>query len=157
MNLTQEPLLRFQPPPVEDSLATDLLGALFSLAIRECRSAIEGIKNHDAEAKGRAVNKAIEAVETLGLALDHSVAPEICAHLEVLYSFLIRQLSLANLRFDSRPVEECLVVLTTLSEAFAEAIQSVEAEETFAQSQLPSSAEETRSPCLAERGGGRQE
>ena len=107
--------------PVENPRPEELLDELFQKAVSECKRAVELIESRDARGKGTAINKALEIVETLDLALDHQVAPELCAHLESLYLYVQERLVRANIEFDAGPVAEAAKILEDLRGAFAQA------------------------------------
>ena len=66
---------------------------LYQVAIDSVNTAIARLKDGDIFARGRAVNKAHEAVDELILALDHSVGANFTHTLAELYGYVQRQLS----------------------------------------------------------------
>ena len=109
--------------PNEAPRPEELLDELFRRAVAECKLAVELIGARDARAKGTAINKALEIVEALDMALDHSVAPDLCAHLESLYLYVQERLVRANIEFDAAPVTEAAKILEDLRGAFAQAAE----------------------------------
>ena len=65
---------------------------LYQVAIDSVNTAIARLKDGDIFARGRAVNKAHEAVDELILALDHSVGANFTHTLAELYDYVQRQL-----------------------------------------------------------------
>src|SRR5208282_6724513 len=65
---------------------------LYKVAIDSVKVAIERLKDGDIFARGRAVNKAHEAVDELNFALDHSVGANFTRTLTELYLYVQRQL-----------------------------------------------------------------
>ncbi len=115
----------FSAVPVGTPRPEELLDELFGRAIEECKRSVELIEARDARGKGTAINKALEIVETLDLALDHTVAPELCAHLESLYLYVQERLVRANIEFDAGPVAEATKILEDLRSAFSQAAAAV--------------------------------
>ncbi len=103
----------------------EILDQMFDRALAECRVANELIGKRDAFGKGKAINRALEIIETLDMALDHTVAPELCACLESLYVFVQDKLQQANQHFDAAPLAEAMQILMTLKGAFGEASKKV--------------------------------
>ena len=115
----------YEEAPVEVPSPVEILDQLYAKALSECQRATELIAERDAMGKGRAINKVLEIVDTLALALDHSVAPELCSCLESLYVYVQDQLQKANQEFDAAPIADAVKILTTLRGAFAEASSAV--------------------------------
>lgn len=112
------PLLLNLPHGVE------VLDALFERLLQECRRAVERIHARDYRGKGEAINRALEIVEALDLALDFSVAPELCTQLESLYVYVQECLVMANRHLDATRLASTEKVVLVLRSAFAEAAQA---------------------------------
>lgn len=97
------------------------LNEVFDRARHECRRAIDLIGARDAGGKGGAITRATEILNVLIEALDHSLAPDLCAGLSRVYVSAINQLSDANLRFDAAPVVSVEATLRSFQEAFNKA------------------------------------
>ena len=68
------------------------------------------------------LSKAYAVVSELMIALDHSVAPELCAQLEGLYDFCLDRIVNASRKADTAPIEEVVRVLNPLREAWRIAV-----------------------------------
>lgn len=101
-----------------------LLNALLDRALLECDRGVERIAARDAEGKGNALHCVLEIVEALVMALDHSVAPELCSHLESLYLYVQERVETANRTFDAAPIADAVKVLCVLQQAFAQAARA---------------------------------
>ena len=124
MNLPKMELMEGRARPFPLSRAA-LLDALFARALADCRRAVEGIEAGDVAGKSEAIRHALDIVETLGLALDYSVAPELCAQLETLYVYVEDCLVAGNRHVDATQVRRAMGVLKVLRDAFAEAARDL--------------------------------
>lgn len=68
------------------------------------------------------ISKSHAILSELYIALDHSVAPELCANLESLYAFAMERLTSSNLKGTPDGIEEAVRVLSPLREAWREAV-----------------------------------
>lgn len=106
----------------------ELLLALYDGLFRFLNSAKLCFENKQ-DARGREfVGKARAIVSELLLALDHKVAPELCANLAAVYDFALSRLSDANREAKAAYVEEVTRALAPLREAWALAVPMATAE-----------------------------
>lgn len=98
-----------------------VLDRLFDQALRDCHEARSAIVARDAATKGRLINHAHALVEELACALDPFWAPQITSQLQSLYFFAQRRLETAQLEFEAEPLDDVVLVLSTLRQAFATA------------------------------------
>ena len=91
---------------------------LYQMAIESVNTAIARLKDGDIFARGRAVNKAHEAVDELILALDHSVGANFTHTLADLYDYVQRQLVTGHRQKSEEAFRQALAVLTTLTDAW---------------------------------------
>jgi flagellar biosynthetic protein FliS len=96
---------------------------LYQVAIDSVNAAIARLKDGDIFARGRAVNKAHEAVDELILALDHSVGANFTHTLAELYDYVQRQLVKGHSQKSEEAFRQALSVLTTLTEAWKEVVE----------------------------------
>src|SRR5579863_5897882 len=96
---------------------------LYQVAIDSVNVAIARLKDGDIFARGRAVNKAHEAVDELILALDHSVGANFTRTLAELYDYVQRQLVKGHSQKSEEAFRQALSVLTTLTEAWAQVVE----------------------------------
>jgi flagellar secretion chaperone FliS len=96
---------------------------LYQVAIDSVNTAIARLKDGDIFARGRAVNKAHEAVDELIFALDHSVGAKFTHTLAELYSYVQRQLVKGHSQKSEEAFRQALSVLTTLTEAWKQVVE----------------------------------
>src|SRR4051812_11937256 len=68
------------------------------------------------------LSKAYAILSELYIALDHTLAPELCANLEALYGFAMDRVMLASRKTETAPIDEVIRVLTPLREAWQIAV-----------------------------------
>jgi flagellar protein FliS len=96
---------------------------LYQVAIDSVNTSIARLKDGDILARGRAVNKAHEAVEELILALDHSVGANFTHTLAGLYDYVQTQLVKGHSQKSEEAFSEALSVLTTLTDAWKQVVE----------------------------------
>ncbi len=96
---------------------------LYQVAIDSVNTAIARLKDGDIFARGRAVNKAHEAVDELIMALDHSVGANFTHTLAELYDYVQRQLVKGHSQKSEEAFRQALSVLTTLTEAWKQVVE----------------------------------
>jgi flagellar biosynthetic protein FliS len=85
--------------------------------------ALARLKDGDIFARGRAVNKAHEAVDELIAALDHSVGASFTHTLAELYDYVQRQLVKGHSQKSEQAFRHALSVLTTLTDAWKQVVE----------------------------------
>jgi flagellar protein FliS len=95
---------------------------LYKVAIESVNVAIERLRDGDIFARGRAVNKAHEAVDELNFALDHTVGAKFTRTLAELYIYVQQQLVRGHSQKSERAFQEALSVLTTLADTWKEVV-----------------------------------
>jgi len=103
---------------------TERVYMLYQVAIESVNTAIARLKDGDIFARGRAVNKAHEAVDELILALDHSVGANFTHTLEDLYDYVQRQLVKGHSQKSEEAFRQALAVLTTLTDAWRQVVEN---------------------------------
>jgi flagellar protein FliS len=68
------------------------------------------------------LSKAYAILSELYIALDHSIAPDLCANLEALYGFSMDRVMQASRKGTTEPIDEVIRVLTPLREAWQIAV-----------------------------------
>ena len=119
---------RYNQVRASTSTPGELLLALYDGLFRFLNGAKACFENKQ-DARGRElVSKARAIVSELLMALDHKMAPELCANLAAVYDFALARLSDANR--DAKPVhvDEVLRALGPLREAWALAMPKAIAE-----------------------------
>jgi len=97
---------------------------LYQVALESVNVAIARLKDGDIFARGRAVNKAHEAVDELILALDHSVGANFTNTLADLYNYVQRQLVKGHSQKSEEAFRQALAVLTTLTDAWRHVVEN---------------------------------
>lgn len=113
---------RYRQVAVETASPGAVLLALYDGAIRFGREAIEAIGGKDYARKGERISRIMAIVGELNATLDHRRAPDLCAHLEQLYDYMLSRLVTANHEMDAGAVEEVVGLLDTLREGWREAV-----------------------------------
>lgn len=103
-----------------------LLLALYETAIRYARKGADSIRAGNVVAKGQELQRVSDIVAELASTLDRSVSPELCDNLEMLYFYMQERLAHANARMEAEPAEEVAQLLSTLKEAWDQAVRQVE-------------------------------
>ncbi|MBI4815612.1 MAG: flagellar export chaperone FliS [Deltaproteobacteria bacterium] len=100
-----------------------ILLMLYDGAIRASREAARAIQSRDYVAKAKAIDRAVAIISELSAGLRHELAPELCRNLELLYHYMVEQLTAASLKMDVAPVERVQRHLVDLRSSWAAAIE----------------------------------
>jgi flagellar secretion chaperone FliS len=106
---------------LESAPKTQILERLYDRFARDIADARVAIMARNIEAKAKAISHANQIVVQLKMALNHNVAPELCRNLESLYNFVLVRLGQANVKLTTKPLDEALVVMSGLGDAFKQA------------------------------------
>ena len=93
---------------------------LYDGALRYLRAGADAIDARDPAARGVALSKAHAIVSELQATLDDSQAPELCAQLHSLYDFILGQITTANAKRQTKPIDDAMKVLVELRSAWNE-------------------------------------
>lgn len=86
-------------------------------AINQARGALD---RKDIKTKGEQIGKAVRIVEEgLRASLDPTAGGRIALELDQLYAYIVRKLTLANVRNDDHAMMECVQLLTPICDAWA--------------------------------------
>lgn len=97
-----------------------VLVQLYDGALRYLRSGADAIDAMDPGKRGVALSKAHAIVSELQATLDDSQAPELCAQLHSLYDFVLDQITTANLKQETKPIDDAMKILAELRSAWSE-------------------------------------
>jgi flagellar protein FliS len=111
---------------VETQSQQRLIVLLYEGAIRFAEHAAQAIAQGDIPQRGMMINRASRIVHELRNALDHEVGGELAERLAALYDFVDRQLALANVGNDAKPLRAAIEVLSTLLAGWRKAIDCLE-------------------------------
>ena len=128
----------------------ELVLLLYKGAAYHLNLARQHILRKEIEQRLKALNKAAAMIGELQTALDFEKGGEIASSLNQLYSYMLRQLWIANSKQDVLPIEEVLKLLSTLQSAWEQA--RVEYSKTSFQMQLGEQATRpSQTPQIAAR------
>ncbi|MFO7178168.1 MAG: flagellar export chaperone FliS [Pseudomonadota bacterium] len=99
-----------------------ILMALYDGLFRFLRGARLCIERREVTRARELLSRAHAVLFELEMALDHRVAPELCANLHALYDFSLDRVQVARISAKVEPIDEIIRVLTPLHEAFAIAV-----------------------------------
>ena len=105
--------------------------SLFQAALRNMNSSMGAFERGDYQTGSLMAEKAATIVLGLQGTLKTEVAPDLCARLSELYTFVACRLGMAGTKLSSRHVQEAEQVFAPIAEAFVQAASSV-ASETYA-------------------------
>ncbi len=118
----------YKKTSIQTASKEQILLMLYQAAIKNCKKAIEGIKEKDVRKKGEHVGKLQDIVIELNNSLDFEVGGDVARELASLYDYIIYSSTQANIKIEVEPLEGCLRVLTTLYDGWAQAIKSLKNE-----------------------------
>lgn len=99
-----------------------LLIMLYDGAIRFTRQAILGAEENNLEMMTYGIRRAMAIITEFSNTLNHEIGGAIAGNLDALYTFMIRELTLANLRRDAEKLRVVENLLTSLRATWVEAI-----------------------------------
>ena len=114
-------LKRYRQVDLESAPKTQILDKLYGRFQRDVDDAKAAIADGDVKARTAAIEHASLIVIELVAALDHGVAPELCANREALYDFVQNRLSRANAENEPAPLDEAAHIMSDLRGAFQQA------------------------------------
>ena len=101
---------------------------LYAGAVRFLKQAIESLENKKIADKAKYILRTHEIVSELRAGLNVSAGGDIAVNLERLYDFIIDRLIQGNMNNTVAPLQEALSVLTTLNDAWEQAVASLKKE-----------------------------
>ena len=97
-----------------------LVEMLFQGAVEAITKARGALERQDLRAKGEQIGKAVRIVEEgLRAALDPTSGGQIARDLDQLYAYVVRKLTLANIRNDDAALAECMSLLQPVRDAWS--------------------------------------
>ena len=141
---------------IED-FPSQLVVLMYDQALESLRAAIDAISEGEIEARCRATEEVAEIVHLLQQSLDMEEGGVVAQNLDQIYTLVITQLPVLNLRNDAKIAEDLIGVLTPLREAWAELDARIrhdveEAEAAFMRAMSPPpAANDTQEAALAAR------
>lgn len=100
-----------------------ILLMLYDGAIRFTRQAIQGLEEDNMASVHHGIKKTMAIITEFANSLNHEIGGEIAENLDALYSFMIRELSLANLKKDVEKLRVVERLLVDLRATWGEAVE----------------------------------
>ncbi len=108
----------YQRNEVATSNQGKLIIMMYDGAIKFVNMAIQAMEKNDIPGRGKYIQKTHDIINELSLALDLEKGGDISRKLEDLYQFILRQLTSANVKSDSKALESILKILNPLRDAW---------------------------------------
>ena len=115
---------RYQDMKVHTASPAQIMLMLYDGAIRFSLQAKKKIEEKDYEGKGIFISKTQAIIDELMNSLDFNVLPELCGRLQQLYIYMNEKLTEANIKLHAESIDEVVNLLTTLRDAWKEALVS---------------------------------
>jgi flagellar biosynthetic protein FliS len=106
---------------VSTASAPQIMVSLFQAALSNMRASAGAFENGDLNAGSLMAEKAATIVLGLQGTLKEDIAPDLCARLNDLYTFVACRLGMAGSKFSAHHVHEAERVFSPIAEAFVEA------------------------------------
>lgn len=120
---------RYSQVRMTTSTPGDLLLALYDGLFRYLNQAKVCVQANQMARGRELLSNCYAILSELYIALDHSMAPDLCANLEALYGFCMDRVMLASRKALVEPIDEVVRVLTPLREAWHIAVPQAIREE----------------------------
>ncbi len=101
-----------------------LILMMYEGAIKFTKMALLSMDKNDISGKAKYIGKTHDIVNELSVSLDLKKGGEVTARLETLYQFVLRQLTLANIKSDRKALESIIKVLEPLHDAWSQVFDS---------------------------------
>lgn len=100
-----------------------LMLMLYDGAVRFISLAIQAIDNGQIDKRALYINKTSAIVSEFAATLDHTQDPGLAENLDALYSYMLTRMMEANLKNETKPLQEVKTMLTDLRTTWAQAIE----------------------------------
>lgn len=117
------PYNQYQNNQIATASQEQILLMLYDGAIKFGKLACKAIDTNDMAAKGKYIGKTMAIVSEFANSLNFEIGGEIAENLDALYSYMLKELSQANVKNEKAPIEMVLTLLEDLRETWAEAIE----------------------------------
>ena len=114
---------QYQQNQIATASREQILLMLYDGAIRFCKQASMAIKNNDTAEKGKYIGKAMAIISEFSTSLDHEIGGDIAKNLDALYSYMLTELTKANINNETQPIDNTCSMLCELRATWAEAIE----------------------------------
>ncbi len=106
-----------------------LILMMYDGAIKFVNLALKSLEDKNVSDRSTYIRKTHDIINELSCSLNIEKGGEVAEQLEKLYQFMLRQLTLANIKGDQKALESVLQVLRTLHEGWDQIINEKKAEE----------------------------
>ncbi len=113
---------QYQENQIATASREQILLMLYDGAIRFCKQASLAIKNDDPDNKGKYLGKAMAIISEFSTSLNHEIGGDISKNLDALYAFMLSELTKANIKNETQPIDNTCSMLCELRATWAEAI-----------------------------------
>ncbi len=120
------PFSAYTKTNVSTASSAQIMVTLFQTALRNMRAAAHAFGQGDGNTGSLMAEKAAAIVLGLQGTLKTDVAPELCARLSEVYSFVACRLGIAGTKFSARHAEEAERVFAPIADAFVKAASQVQ-------------------------------
>ena len=120
-------LSAYKKTSIKTASKEQVLLMLYQAAIRSCKMAIEAIECKDIAQKGKHIGHLQDIVIELNHSLDFELGGEVAEELSSLYDYLLFASTQANIKLDTKILEGCLNILTTLYDGWVQAVKDIRA------------------------------
>jgi flagellar protein FliS len=120
---------QYQRDDISTSSQGQLILMMYEGAMKNTSLAIDCIDQKDIPGKGLHIRKTHDIINELSLALDMEKGGDVSRRLERLYQFILSQLTLANIKSETKILKSILDILKTLLDAWTEVINKQKVEE----------------------------
>lgn len=117
---------RYRQSNVNTASSGILLIQLYDAALKYARKARACIVEKNPAGKGLAIGKSIDIIHEFRGSLKHDKAPDLCANLDSLYDYLIRQLQAGSVTLKVEPIDEVIAHLQALRTTWADAVAAAD-------------------------------
>lgn len=114
---------QYQQNQIISASQEQILLMLYDGAIRFTRQAIYGIEEDNIALVHHGIKKSLAIITEFSNSLDHDIGGEIAENLDALYSYMIRELTLANLHKDIEKLRTVEKLLVDLRSTWGEAVE----------------------------------
>ncbi len=124
MALSHNPYSTYNINKFQTLYRGDLVIMLYNAAIRFIGDVIESIEQNEVEKKVRAIDSSLAIIHELNMSLNFDHNEKLAQNLSNIYSFLTRQLTLANINNDAEVLKPLVDILLKLKLGWQEAIHN---------------------------------
>jgi flagellar biosynthetic protein FliS len=122
------PVSAYTKVNVGTASSPQIMVSLFQAALRNMRAASNAFERGDAQLGSVMTEKAMAIVLGLQGTLKAEVAPDLCARLDEIYTFVACRLGMAGTKFSAEHAQEAERVFAPIADAFTQAASQAQSE-----------------------------